>query len=64
MTNADYITITDSKVMVGGKPTKTYLGEEINIPKDFREVQAIMNKEHDIVPIEMHVLVSNSSKKP
>ena len=64
ITNKDYITITDTKVMVDGKETTEYRGQRIwdiqFLPTMFKEIQDIVNQEYNIVPIEMHVLSSET----
>jgi hypothetical protein len=65
ITKKDYITITDSKVMVGGKETTTYHGQQIwmsgILPSYFKNIQQIVKDEYGAAPIEMHVLSSGTS---
>ena len=65
ITNKDYITITDKKVMVGGKETTKYRGCDIwdmeALPSLFKDIQAIVKQEYGSVPIEMRVMSSETS---
>ena len=67
ITNKDYITITDKKVMVGGKETTTYHGQEICmseiLPSYFKNIQQIVKDEYGAAPIAMCVLSSETDGK-
>ena len=65
ITKKDYITITDTKVMVGGKETTTYRGCDIwrvkELPSLFKDIQTTVKQEYGAAPIEMHTLSSKTS---
>ncbi|MBO4683329.1 MAG: hypothetical protein J5611_01990, partial [Alphaproteobacteria bacterium] len=65
ITNKDYITITDTKVMVGGKETTEYRGENIAnvefLPNYLKDIQKVVKREYGIAPTEMHVLASKTT---
>ena len=65
ITNKDYITITDKKVMVGGKETTKYRGENIVtvefLPRYLKDIQKVVKREYGIAPIEMHALSSKTT---
>ena len=65
ITNKDYITITDTKVMVGGEETTKYRGENIlnvkSLPSYLKDIQNIVKWEYGIAPTEMHVLSSKTT---
>jgi hypothetical protein len=67
ITNKDYITITDSKVMVCGVPTTTYRGQEIwwlkDLSNDFKKIQQIVQREYGAAPIAMRVMSSETNGK-
>jgi len=64
ITKKDYITITDTKVMVGGKETTKYRGCDIWCVKDlpilFKDIQTKVKQEYGSAPIEMHILSSGT----
>ena len=64
ITKKDYITITDTKVMVGGKETTTYHGQQIwmsgILPGYFKDIQQIVEGRYGTAPIEMRVLSSKT----
>jgi hypothetical protein len=65
ITKKDYITITDTKVMVGGKETTKYRGCDIwrvkDLPILFKDIQTKVKQEYGSAPIEMHTLSSGTS---
>ena len=67
ITNKDYITITDEKVMVGGKETTKYRGCDIwhmeALPSLFKDIQTKVKQEYGAAPIEMRVLSSKTSRQ-
>lgn len=67
MTINDYITITDSQVMVGGKPATTYRGRQISIvkvlPKHLKKIKQIIKQEYGVELTEMHALSSETRGK-
>ena len=67
ITNKDYIEITADGVTVGGKPAKTYRGEQIwcvgSLSADFREIQKIFQREYGAAPIAMRVMSSETRGK-
>ena len=64
MRNADYITINENGVFVGGKPATTYRGVNIfNIPsviKYFQKAKQKIKDERDLDLLELHVLSSET----
>lgn len=65
ITNQNYITITATKVMVGGEKTTKYRGVSILwvscLPRMLKEIQTMVKSEYGAAPIEMHVLSSETS---
>ena len=65
ITNKDYITITDTKVMVDGKETTEYRGWSItcvqSLPKLLKDIQTTVKERYGIVPTEMHALSSKTT---
>jgi hypothetical protein len=67
ITKKDYITITDTKVMVGGRSAKTYRGKQIChlavLPDLFQDIQKIVQDEYGATPITMRVMSSETRGK-